>query len=139
MKDNIENVFVDSDVILDVILDRKPFVYYSQHFLGLIESNAFKGYTSSLILANCHYIVSNKKNKATADKSIQHLRSILNILPFTDKEISESLSSGFKDFEDGIQYYIALNNSIDMIVTRNSADYHVGTIKIVTPAGIIEG
>ena len=138
MNNNIEKVFIDSDVILDVLLDRKPFVFYSQHFLGLVESNVFEGFTSSLILANCHYIVSNRVNKQAADKSIQNLRAILTVLTFSDKEISESLSSGFRDFEDGIQYYIALNNGIGTIVTRNISDYPVGKIKIIQPAEIIE-
>lgn len=122
-------VFIDSDVILDVLLKREPYFAASQTVLGLAESNKLRGYTSTLIVANCFYIIDNQKNQTIARKSIAKLRSILHVLPFSDKEIGESLNSTFNDFEDGIQYYIALNNNIQTIITRNTSDYKdVGSI-----------
>ena len=137
MNMNREKIFIDSDIILDVLLYRQPFVNCSRHFLALVESNVYSGFTSTLIMANCHYIVSNQKDKNTADECIQYLASILSVLPFTDKELSESLSSGFRDFEDGMQYYIALNNGIQKIVTRNISDYPKGRLDICTPVELI--
>ena len=91
--------FIDSDVILDVLLEREPFVHFSQH-----------------------------------------LRSFLKVLPFTDRELAESLSSGFKDFENGVQYYIALNNGIDAIVTRNAVDYsRASGVNVISPKEMISG
>jgi len=65
--------------------------------------------------------------------TITKLRSFLSILPFTDKEIGESLSSDIKDFEDGIQYFICVNNKIGNLLTRNIADYRDLDINILTP------
>ena len=112
-----EKIFIDTDVILDLVFERKPFFYNSQKIISLIEKNYFIGFTSSLILANCYYIISSNKNANVAKKTISKLRSILTILPFTDKEIGESLNSKIKDFEDGIQYFIAINNGLDTITT----------------------
>lgn len=128
-----EKIFIDTDVILDVVFERRPFFNDSQKVLSLIEKNYFIGFTSSLILANCYYIISNNKNKNTAAKTVSKLRSIMTVLPFTDKEIGESLNSNFKDFEDGIQYFISINNGLDTIITRNISDYKNVDIHIFMP------
>lgn len=128
-----ERLFIDSDVILDVLLNREPFVKESQIILGKAEENRIHGCTSSLILANCYYIVAHNKNETTARKGLSKLRSILTVLPFTDKEIGEALNSGFKDLEDGIQHYIALNNGVHTIITRNKRDFKISYIKVMSP------
>jgi predicted nucleic acid-binding protein len=128
-----EKVFIDSDIILDLVLKRDPFFVDSQRLLSLIERNYFSGFTSSLILANCYYIIANNKDKKTALKTISKLRSILKVLPFTNKEIGESLNSNITDFEDGVQYFIALNNDISNLITRNISDYKGLDINVLTP------
>ena len=129
----IEKLFIDTDIILDIVLKREPFFPDSQRLLSLIESNYFSGFTSTLILVNCYYIISSNKDKKTALKTISKLRSILDVLPFTDKEIGESLNSNINDFEDGVQYFIALNNSINNLITRNISDYKGLDINVLTP------
>ncbi len=128
-----KKIFIDTDVILDLVFERKPFFYDSQKILTLVEKNYFTGFTSSLILANCYYIINSNKNKYIAQKTIAKLRSILTVLPFTDKEIGESLNSNIKDFEDGIQYFIAVNNGINTIITRNIQDYKKVDINVFMP------
>lgn len=128
-----EKLFIDTDIILDVILKREPPFYDSQKILSLIEKNYFLGFTSSLIIANCYYIICCNTDKKTALKTISKLRSILSVLSFTDKEIGESLNSSINDFEDGVQYFIALNNGINTIITRNISDYKYLSINVLTP------
>ena len=129
----MNRVFIDSDVLLDVILNRKDHCADSQKILALAESNKIAGCTSALVIANCYYIVESNRDKATADRAVRKLRSILNVLPLTDKEIGESLSSSFKDFEDGVQFFIAMNNAVDTIITRNISDYKKASVKVLSP------
>ncbi|MCE5330110.1 PIN domain-containing protein [bacterium] len=129
----IEKLFIDTDIILDVIFKREPFFYDSQKILSLIEKNCFSGFTSSLIIANCYYIICSNIDKKTALKTISKLRSILSVLSFTDKEIGESLNSSINDFEDGVQYFIALNNGINNLITRDISDYKDLNINVLTP------
>ena len=126
-------IFIDTDIILDIVFERQPFFIHSQKILSLIEKNYFIGFTSSLILANCYYIISSIKNKNIAAKTISKLRSILTVLPFTDKEIGESLNSNIKDFEDGVQYFITIKNKLDTIITRNISDYKNVEINVFMP------
>ncbi len=128
-----EKIFLDTDVILDVIFKREPHFIDSQKVISLVEKDYFCGCTSCLILANCYYIISNNKNQETALKAISKLRSILDVLPFTDKEIGESLSSDMKDFEDGIQYFICVNNNVNDLITRNITDFRDVEINVMTP------
>jgi predicted nucleic acid-binding protein len=129
-----KDVFIDSDVLLDVALKRRPHYEDAQKILALIESNRIGGYTSALIVANCYYIISNLKDKVVADKAVKKIRSILHVLPLTDRELGESLHSNFADFEDGVQYFIALNNGIGTIITRNTGDYKKASIAVLAPA-----
>lgn len=62
----MKKIFVNSDILLDVVLERKPFFYDSQKIIAIIEKNLFQGFTSSLIIANCFYIVSTNKNSTIA-------------------------------------------------------------------------
>ena len=126
-------VFVDTDVILDVVLKIEPFFYHSQKVLSLIEKNLISGYTSSIILANCYYIINSDNSKKLAETTISKLRSIFTVLPFTDNEIGKSLNSNFKDFEDGIQYFIAINHRINTMITRNISDFKHSNITVVRP------
>ena len=128
-----EKIFIDTDIILDVILEREPFFSDSQKLLSLVEGNYFQGFTSSLVIANCYYIISSNRDNRTALKTVSKLRSILKVLPLTDKEIGEALNSSIKDFEDGIQYFIAINSKISNLITRNISDYKALDINILSP------
>jgi predicted nucleic acid-binding protein len=133
----IEKLFIDTDIILDIVLKRDPFFPDSQKVLSLVERNYFSGFTSSLVIANCYYIISSNTEEKTALKTISKLRSILNVLPFTDKETGESLNSAIEDFEDGIQYFVALNNGINNLITRNISDYKGLDINVLTPTDFL--
>jgi predicted nucleic acid-binding protein len=127
-------LFIDTDVILDVLLERQEFLPHSREILARAERNRIRGYTSTLILANCYYILSSGGQGRMAAAAISRLRSILEVLPFTDREIGESLNSSFRDFEDGVQFFIALNNGLDMIITRNTSDFRDSSIAVLSPA-----
>ena len=129
----IKKVFFDSDVILDVILKRLPHFEPSQQVMSLAESGLLYGHTSSLIIANCYYIISSIKDNKSALKAVSKLRVFLNILPFTDKEISQSLNSEIKDFEDALEYFICINNGINNLITRNISDYRKLEINALSP------
>jgi len=133
----MEKIFIDTDVLLDVLLNREPHVKNSSKILAYIEKNLFKGYTSSLILSNCYYIISSNINHKLALNSINKLRSILTILPYTDKEIGESINSSFNDFEDGVEYFIAVNNGINTIITRNIKDFKKADCNVFMPTDFL--
>ena len=79
-----------------------------------------------------HYIISKKTNKDTALKTLIKLKTLISLLPLTDKIIELSLASNFSDFEDAIQYFSAIENGINTIITRDIKDFKKAKINVLS-------
>ena len=125
-------VFVDNDVILDILLERKDYIY-SASIIELIEKKEISGYTSPIIFTNTFYLMSKAADKLKAWEALRKLRLIFKITKLNENVVDKALASGFKDFEDAIQYYSALESKIKYLVTRNKADYIEDELVIMSP------
>jgi len=126
-------VFLDTDVILDCVLARPGFGEDAAAILNLCEIGGLEGLTSTLILANCHYVFTKQESAVKSREVLSRLRALLTVCPVGDRELSEALVSKFKDLEDGIEYFTALNNAADVIVTRNIRDYKYASLPVLLP------
>jgi len=118
----MDTIFIDSDIILDLIQERKCYFEALQLFT-LLEENKVKGYVSPLIFANLFYILRKQESSKFALQVLARLKALLHILTINEKIVELALSSGFKDFEDAIQYYSALEENLEYLITRNKEDY----------------
>jgi predicted nucleic acid-binding protein len=118
----MDRLFIDSDIILDLIQERENFSDALQLF-ALIEENKVKAYVSPLIFANLFYILRKQESNKFALQVLIRLKALLHVLTINEKIIELALSSGFKDFEDAVQYYSALEENVDYLITRNKEDY----------------
>ena len=125
-------LFIDSDIILDLLAKREPHYIYSSRLFTLIDKKEILAYTSPLIIANLHYLLRKMTSNASALKSLRKLKTFVKILPIDDKVIEQSLNSDFNDFEDAIQYFTAVNNGLTLLLTRNKRDYKKSKITILT-------
>lgn len=133
------NVFLDTDVIIDYITDRKPFSDKAEKVFALIENKKIKGHTSSLCFSNLYYLIRQQMTRTKAIALLKDLASLLNILKVDEDSILLALNSNFKDFEDAIQYYTANDyKSIDVIVTRNIKDYKHSELPVMTPDTLLK-
>jgi len=129
-----EKLFFDNDVILDFSIERNPFAAEAVTLINLVESGEYKGFTSSVVFTNIYYI---QRKLTDHDKTInflKKLRLILTVLNVDDLIIQKALESGFSDFEDAVQYFSAVQNRIDYIITRNTEDYKKSVLPVYTPA-----
>ncbi len=124
--------YIDSDVILDVILGREEFIVESSQIMNECETRELDGHTTVLALTNIFYIL-NRYNSANAKKAIQTLREILIVMPVTDIELGKAFDSSFKDFEDGVQNFTAGHHGCKIILTRNKKDYSHSRLRVLTP------
>ncbi|MFO7525008.1 MAG: PIN domain-containing protein [Ignavibacteriaceae bacterium] len=124
-------IFIDSDIIFDLLAEREPFYTFAARLFTLIDQNKIKGFTSPLVFANLHYLLKKYSSNAIALKNLRKLKTIVNILSIDERIIEQSLNSEFNDFEDAIQYFTAVNNGINILVTRNKADYNKGKIDVL--------
>ena len=129
----MDKIFIDGDVILDLLLKRERFYKEAAKLFTLIEQNKIEGYTSPLIIANIYYIIAKLENKQIALEKTRLLRNLLKILSIDEKILDISLLNPYKDFEDSIQYNCALIHGIKTIITRNIKDYPEGEINILEP------
>lgn len=128
------DLFIDTDVIIDYLIDRKPFADKAEMLFALIENKKLKGHTSSLCFSNLYYLLRQQLSRSKSISLLKDLAGILNILKVDEDAILQALDSDFKDFEDAIQYYTASDyKRIDVIVTRNIKDYKHSSLPVMTP------
>jgi len=125
-------LFVDSDIILDLLAQREPHFIHAARLFTLIDQNKVAAYTAPLIFANLHYLLKKQSSNISVLKNLRKLKTLINILTIDERVIEQSLNSEFNDFEDAIQYFTAVNNGISLIITRNKIDYKRSKIDILT-------
>ncbi len=127
-------IFLDTDVIIDYLTDRKPFADSSEQIFALIENNEIRGHASSLCFSHLYYLLHQQMSKQKVMSLLMHLSEMLIICKVDEDSIHRAIASGFKDFEDAIQYYSAIAyKRIDAIVTRNIKDYKLSELAVLTP------
>lgn len=126
-------VFLDTDILLDVVLKREPYWRDSAAVLDACEDGRVEGATSVLVLANIGYIVERSESAGKARDAIATLRSFLQVCSLTDRDLGEALTSDFGDLEDAMQHFICVREGIGTIVTRSVSDYRRSDRTVVTP------
>jgi predicted nucleic acid-binding protein len=134
----LKKLFFDTDVILDISIEREMNIQDSVKIINLIENGLYNGYTSSVIFTNTYYIQRKFIGHNVAINFLKNLRQLLTVLNVDDMIIKKALESEFKDFEDAVQYYTAMENNMDCIITRNIDDYKKSTIPVYTPSALLK-
>ena len=116
-------VYLDTDIIFDFISEREPFFEDALELFSLIDEGKITGYVSPLIFSNIYYIVRKQKTAGFARNVLINLKTILKIVSIDEKIITLALASNFKDFEDAIQYFAAIEHKIPYLITRNKKDF----------------
>jgi len=125
-------VFVDSDIILDLFAQRDPHYIYAAKLFTLIDRKEIIAYTSPIVFANIHYILSKLTSRSQALQNLRKLKALIKVLPIDEKIIEFSLNSDFKDFEDAIQYFTAKSKDVKFLITRNIKDYKQADMTVCT-------
>ena len=133
-----KKVFIDSDVILDVLCKRIPHYQYSAQIFTLSDLKKINLYTTSLSFANVYYILRKTVGGEKAKYFLRKLRLLIKILAADEKETDLALNSKFTDFEDALQYYTALKHKMEVILTRNVKDYKEKDIIVQTPEHFVK-
>ena len=128
----MERIFVDTNIVLDLLQKRDEFYSDAQDLFTLADKKELKLYVSALTIANTHYLLSKSYNSNEARKILLKFKVLVGVLAVNDKIIDLSLASNFKDFEDGIQYYTAIENDMELILTRNKKDFKNSTLPVLT-------
>ena len=135
----MEKIFVDTDIVLDLLSNREPFYKDASHLFSEADEGKIKLCVSSLSFSNLNYLLSKQYSSGQARKLLLKFKTLVTVLSVSDKVVELSLASDFKDFEDGMQYYTALENNIKILLTRNLKDYKAAQIPVMTAEQFLKG
>jgi predicted nucleic acid-binding protein len=126
-------VLIDSNVVLDVLLDNAGLVAGSKAVFDLAYKKRFTGYVSASAVTDIFYISQKKLGKKGAKEALKNLLLVVNPATVTDGHIFQALNLDWDDFEDSVQFAVGESLPADYIVTRNTQDFSSSHIPAVTP------
>lgn len=135
----MKNVFVDTNILIDLLADRPPFSKFAIEIFDLAEKKKVRLFTSSHSYATTHYLLKKHVGEKELRELLYSLLDFINLISIDIFIIKKSLLSSHKDFEDAIQMFAA--NSItdmDFIVTRNLKDFKDAGITVLPPDEVIQ-
>ena len=129
------SIFLDTNVLLDVMLHRDEFYPASRAVFDIVETNAISAFVSAVSMTNIFYILRKyKQNIADAYSLLDDLSALFTIAPVTENTITNALALRWKDFEDAVQYMSAKEVKTKYIITQNKSDYESFEIPCLSPA-----
>jgi predicted nucleic acid-binding protein len=135
----MDNVLIDTDVILDFFFDRKPFSENAARIFSLCESSKVKGFVTPVICSNTYYLLRQTASHEKVIGKLSQLMTFMDVLLMDRDIVIQALSSGFKDFEDALQNFSAINDgTIEVIITRNVKDFKQSEIGVLTPENFLK-
>ena len=130
----MKRVLYDTNVILDVLLEREPLVAASARVLDATGRGKVEGYIAGHAFTTLAYFLQRRFNSAEkVKKELSHLLQKTRVAPVTDMAIRQAMTSPIRDFEDAVTHAAALEAGVSVIVTRNARDFAKGTIPAVLP------
>jgi len=131
-------LLIDTNVILDVLLKREPFCQSGVGVLNLAGRQDIDEYVSASAITDIYYIAYKAlKNKSAVRKLLNQTLKVVSVAGVTEKEIRKALELEWNDFEDSVQYSVALLDNMDGIVTRNPHDYGNSEIPVWLPEELL--
>ena len=126
-------LFLDANVVLDLILKRQPFFEAIAEIITIAENKNYKLCVSSVTFVNINYVACKFTDKKNVLESLKILRIVIDVLSISETEIDKALYSKFNDFEDAVQHFCALKYNCNYIITRDLKDFKNSEIPVMTP------
>ena len=135
----MKRVLIDTNILLDVLLNRQEFLQASTAVLRRILERKCRGFVAATTLTNMYYIVRRVSGKpeealAAVDKTLAWCA----VAPVNRRVLNVARSSGMKDFEDAVQAAAARDFGIDIVVTRDKTGFHDSGLRVCSPEEFLE-
>ncbi len=119
----MQRVFLDTNIILDLLGERPEHYLAAARVLTLADRKLIQVFTSVTSLTNVYYVLCRHENPKTALEKIKSFKLLCSMSVLNDEVMNKALVSPFKDLEDAVQYYSALATGCDIFLTRNAKDF----------------
>lgn len=129
----MSKLLIDTNIALDLLAKREPFYKSAAQVFSLADKHKIKLTISSLTFTNTNYVLSRLKSPKEAREILRKFKILVKILSLNEKIVALALNDeSFQDFEDGLQYYTAIENNQDIIITRDLRDFKHAKIPVMT-------
>jgi predicted nucleic acid-binding protein len=126
-------VLLDTNVILDVAQERTPFNASATRILRASDFERTHLFVTASSATDIYYILRKSAGRETAFVFLMDLFKVVDVCPVDKNILLEALASNFPDFEDAVQNAAAIETRVEIIVTRNKADYATSSLTVLTP------
>jgi Predicted nucleic acid-binding protein, contains PIN domain len=136
----VKRLFIDTNIVIDLLAKREPFYDEAARLFTLADKKKIRLSVSALTFANTNYILLQSKKPDEAKLILRKLKLIVQVLSLDEKIVALSLNdSYFNDYEDALQYYTALENGAEAIITRNLKDFQKAKLLVMTAGQFLKG
>lgn len=126
-------ILIDTNIVIDLLSMRKKFYDAAANLFSQADKKELTLTISSLTFANTNYVLTKLKSAKEARQILRKFKVLVEILNLDDKITELALSDeSFPDFEDGLQYYSAIENQVDIMITRNKKDFKNSKLPVLT-------
>ena len=135
----MKQIFIDTNVIIDFLADRQPFSDYAAMIFQLAKDGKVGVHISAISFNNTYYILRKVTSHKNALKLLSEIEEYIGVQETNRKIIKKAMKSDFKDFEDAIQYFSAVQRgNIDIITTRDLKDFKKSELPVLSPETTIK-
>ncbi len=132
-------VLIDTNVVLDYLLEREPFLQDAETLFQAIGSEQVVGYVTATTLTDIFYIARRQTQSVERAKQVVSITlAVMEICPVDRAVLEVALTSGLRDFEDAVQVACAIAQSLDAIVTRDTQDFSNATVPVLSASQLLE-
>jgi predicted nucleic acid-binding protein len=131
------SLLVDTNVVLDVILNRAPWADDAAILLDMIVKGRTQGYVAGHAVTTVHYIVEREKWRAAAMTAVADLLEILEVVPLEASDFQRAVALNLRDFEDAVQVAACLKVGAAFLVTRNERDFKGAPVALRSAAEVL--
>ena len=128
----MNRIFLDTNVILDLLGERVPYFDPIAKVATLADQKKLTLIVSPLSFTTIEYVLNKYETSESVLNKLRKFKIICEVCEVNDETIDKALNSNFKDFEDAVQYFSALQSNSSIIMTRNGKDFKHSTIPIMT-------
>jgi len=129
----MKKVLLDTNIVIDLLAKREPFYQEAANIFTLADRKVINLFVSALSFANVNYVLLRQRKPEEAKLILRKLKLLVGVLSLDEKIISLSLNDNeFKDYEDALQYYSAIENDIEVIISRNLKDFQNSKLPVMT-------
>lgn len=126
-------LLLDVNLVLDVLLDRRPHSVLASRVWSAVENGAAEGLLSAHALTTIHYLNAKATNARMAGETTEALLSVFDVAPVDEHVLREAAGMAWRDFEDAVTAAAARRARCQAIVTRNPADFAGSRVRVLTP------